>query len=69
MLDDPAVLALIYVVFAAYIYSNIIALGARVIPELFADPDFRTIFRKQPIGLPLLLLLVFACVVTPIETM
>lgn len=67
--DHPAVIFLIYVVFAAYIYANIIALGARAIPELFADQNFSRTFKKQPIGFPLLLLLAFVTLLTFIEAM
>lgn len=69
MPDDPAVVALIIVVFVAYIYANIIALGARAIPELFSDQNFRRTFKKQPIGFMLLFLIAYVCLLTFFDAM
>ena len=69
MPDDPAVLVLIYAVFATYIFANLIAFCARVVPELITAPESRHAFRRQPIGFPMLLLLVFVTLLTFIEAL
>lgn len=69
MPDDPAVLVLVYAVFATYIFANLIAFCARVVPEVIAAPESRQAFKKQPIGFPLLLLLAFVTLLTFIEAM
>ncbi|WP_226551948.1 hypothetical protein [Celeribacter naphthalenivorans] len=55
MPDDPVVLALVYVVFAVYLFSNIIALGIRAAPIAINAPGTRQAFKKQPIHFLLLL--------------
>ena len=67
MLDDPIVLMLVYAVFSVYLFSNIIALGVRVVPVAMNAPGTRQAFKNQPIGFLLLLFFGFVTLLAYVE--